>query len=85
MVDIQHLLLLGDFEDDLVEGQVEALRGFQGGTDTGLRLVHGIGHEVDRNHARYLQARSQFYRLDPAALVKGIEVFLRDPGQQAAG
>ena len=84
MIDIQYLLLLGDLEDDLVECQVAAFGRFQRGAYAGFRAIHRVGHEVDGNQGRYLQACRPFHSLYPAGLVEGIAIALVDLLQQAA-
>ena len=74
MLDIQHLLVFGDLEDDALQWEAKACSGIQSGANTGFRLVDGVGHEVDRQQSRQVQARAQFDRLDPAGLVEGIEI-----------
>ncbi|MNZ73583.1 hypothetical protein D3C78_919960 [compost metagenome] len=84
MVEVEHLLLFGDFEDDPLQREVAAPRGFQGGADAGFRAVDRIGHEVDRQQGRHRQLGAPFHRLDPALLVEVVAVLGVELLQQAA-
>ena len=81
-------LVLGDFEDEVVEGEAGFSGGAKGAADAGGRAIDGSGLEVDRE-ACALPVDAEFSGeldgADTAALVEGVEVFRRDLIQDGKG
>ncbi len=83
MILVDHLLVFGNFKNQPLHREVEALCRFQGSANAGRRLIHRVGQKIDADKAGDVQPGSQLHCLDAAGLVKLITIVGGDLGQNA--
>ena len=75
---IRHLFVLGEFEHQVPVGEPDALGRGERFLNAGCRLIHRVGHEVDREPQVLLaeQPAGSFDRHHPGGLVEPVAQFL---------